>query len=394
MKTLLTILAFSILCSCSNKINENAITTLPEKSAQNILLSSIVEHIRFIPLASEPPEAIVNDRFGVKVMISENYICVVQTDPGNMVHIFSYPDGKFIHRHNRIGRGPGEYTYISDVDVYKDTLYILSFNTILAYTLDGKFIAEYNIGMRAIRFRVIDQNSFLLISHILSSEVANTEKQRLYIVNTQGEILHSLLDPKQSLQFDRPIDPMKFDHNTFLYQLGRSNDFISYNIKEQSFKNERLVSQDILSHEEEEKHLVQQGLNQFGLNDLSTLKALHISRMAVTNNDLFFTIRDSRQEVSQTHYIMSKNGGKIRYAVKEPYINDISFTERPPLLNLISNGFSERYFVSYMSPYQLINGIENYKSDTYPPHYYQMMDTLVKNLKEDDNLVLVEFSFK
>ena len=139
---------------------------------QNVLLSSLIDHVRFIPLASEPPEAIINDRFGIKVIISENYIYVVQTEPINMVHVFSYPNGKFIHRHHRISRGPGEYTYIGDVDVYHDTLYILSLNSIFAYTFDGKYIDEYNIGMRANNFRVIDQNIFLLIGLILSSEVS------------------------------------------------------------------------------------------------------------------------------------------------------------------------------------------------------------------------------
>ena len=385
------VLASCILYGCKHNENERAITTLPEKYVQNIRLSSIIGDYRFIPLDSEPVEALINDKFGMKIIISDRFIYIVPTNisSNDKIYVFSYPEGKFICCHNKTGRGPGEYITISDYDVFNNIIYVLNMDQILSYTYDGKFIKQYDIGIRSSNFRVIDENTFFIVTQTILGE---SGQEKIYIINEQGDVLNSILEPKQSLRLTKIIDPLKLDNNHFFYQLGRSNDLLVYNTKENSFQNEQLVSQNILTHDEEEKHLLQQGLNQYGLNDYSTLKAMYIPRMAKTNNDLFFTIRDTKYETKQINYVMSINNGKIRHVIEQPYIDDISFTGS--LLNTINYASSEKYFVSYISPEKFKEGILNYELDSSSEHFNWMKNVFVKNLREDDNIVLVEYNFK
>ena len=385
------VLAPCVLFGCKHNENEHAITTLPEKNIKNIRLSSIIENYRFIPLESEPVEALINDRYGMKTIISDNFIYIVPTGipSSDKIYVFSYPEGKFMYCHNKAGRGPGEYITISDFDVYGNIIYILNLDKILSYTYDGKFIRQFDLGIRSSNFRVIDENTFFIISQ---ARLGDSEQKKIYIVNEQGDVINSKLEPKQSLRLKKIIDPLKLDKNNFFYQLGRSNDLVVYNIKEKSFRDERLVSQNILTHDEEEKHLLQQGLNQYGLNDYSTLKAIHITEMIGTNNDLFFTVRDTKHEAKETNYVMSITNGKIRHIIEKPYIDDITFTGL--LLNTINYASSEQYFISFFNPDELKNGIQNYELDSSGEHYNWMKDIFTKKLREDDNIVLVEYRFK
>ncbi|MDR2585249.1 MAG: 6-bladed beta-propeller [Prevotellaceae bacterium] len=380
-----TILSCIFFASC-NDYSGNAITAIPDTSIVNISLSSIIDHCELIALRSDRPDAVINDQFGLKLLVTDLYIYVLPAAPNNKkIHVFSNPDGNFIYCLDKIGRGPGEYLSITDFDVYKDSIYVLNLNTIITYTQSGNFIKEYKVGIRASNFKVIDENTFLIVA-------MRTEEYKLYVINEQKGVINKYLRPKESLRLTKTVDPLLLDQNFLIYQLGRSNDFALYNTKENSFKNERLVTQNILSHEEEEKHLVKQGLNQFGLNDYNTLRAVHISKMAGTNKDLFFTIKDTRQGVKQTHYIMSKDNGKIRYAIEEPYIDDVSFTGS--LLTHINDGSSDNFFISYFQASELKDGIKNFRSDSYTEPFILIKDFFANYSGEDDDIVLVKFCFK
>ena len=392
LKNSCIVLAFCFLLGCKSNKNEHALTTLPEEFAKNIRLSSVIDYYRFIPLESEPVEALIDNKRRLKTIISDKFIYIVPEGipSTEKIYVFSYPEGKFMYCHNKTGRGPGEYNAIFDYDVYNNIIYVLDINKILSYTHDGKFIRQVDIGVRPSNFRVIDENTFVVVA---TAPPDKPQPKRIYIINDQGEVLNSTLEPKQSFRLSRTIDPLRLDHNTFLYQLGRSNDLLMYNVKENSFRDERLVSQNILTHKEEEQHLLQLGLNQYGLYDYSALKAIYISRMIGTNNDLFFTVRDTRGEAKEINYVMNITNGKIRHVIEKPYIDDITFTGLF-LLGTMSNASSEHYFVSYISPERLKKGIKDYVPDSDTEHYNWMKNVFVKNLREDDNIVLIEYRFK
>lgn len=66
--------------------------------------------------------------------------------PSKFIALFS-KDGQFIRQFGREGKGPGEYTVPSFIDIKKDTIFCYDREQmkIIAYSLSGKFITEYKL---------------------------------------------------------------------------------------------------------------------------------------------------------------------------------------------------------------------------------------------------------
>ena len=69
-----------------------------------------------------------------KLRLENDTIYIADRD---VLQMFGRKDGKWLGKIDRQGRGPGEYYYISDFDVYDSGIYILSGNKIIIYDADA-----------------------------------------------------------------------------------------------------------------------------------------------------------------------------------------------------------------------------------------------------------------
>ncbi|MFI3267699.1 MAG: 6-bladed beta-propeller [Rikenellaceae bacterium] len=144
MRKLTILITFIVLTSCQSPIekvatNENGIITADItnfKDTVNIALSELLEDIEIIQLDNEI-EAYVT--YYSSLFASENYIAATHN---NQVKLFERKTSKFICNIGSVGRGHGEYTYPQQIKIHEDskTIYIGSFQNILAFDFNGKFL--------------------------------------------------------------------------------------------------------------------------------------------------------------------------------------------------------------------------------------------------------------
>ncbi|PHN01283.1 6-bladed beta-propeller [Flavilitoribacter nigricans] len=115
----------------------------------------------FIKLESNESSLIENIRFVKK----ENDRIWILDDKRSAILTFDH-EGKFLFRIESLGKGPGEYLYLDDFDVYEDKIYLLSGyqRKLLIFNEDGNFISERSIpeegDFKAIE--VINPNKFIM----------------------------------------------------------------------------------------------------------------------------------------------------------------------------------------------------------------------------------------
>jgi hypothetical protein len=124
-------IAANLACSCCDK-NDKVIVDIYNCVQPSELLEPDFE---VIPLETID-ESIISYIERVKTYNNRFYI---QDREQKVIFIFD-ENGKYINKINRLGRGPGEYIYINDFDIYNDYIYILSVPKILRYDLNGKYI--------------------------------------------------------------------------------------------------------------------------------------------------------------------------------------------------------------------------------------------------------------
>lgn len=143
MKNLTTILVFILLCSCNRNKNQTAvdelikIDLLSDSGMTLSNLSEIASDIQYIPLQTVDSSLI--SRID-KVVIQGNNIYV--NNGGTDIICFD-KIGTFLGKLAKVGRGPGEYSFIQDFDISSDSkkLILLSNGKILLYNVNGNEFA-------------------------------------------------------------------------------------------------------------------------------------------------------------------------------------------------------------------------------------------------------------
>jgi hypothetical protein len=108
--------------------------------------------------------------FTSKLIISNDLIFVLDNRIAKALFVFN-KDGKFLYKIRNIGKGPGEILDIRDFDIRNNTIYILDFNKILKYNLQGEFLNERNTSWPASNIKVTNnEDYYLFVNAHLSRE--------------------------------------------------------------------------------------------------------------------------------------------------------------------------------------------------------------------------------
>lgn len=146
-----------------------------------VLLSSIGRELEYIPL--ETSQNCLLKRI-TQIDFSSSYIFVC-----DFYKLLQFDrKGKFIRQIGAIGRGPGEYIYVSGycIDEIKKKVYIIAWgiNSVLEFDFNGVFIRSFKISFPSFQFLKTDSNSFSFV--IINSSSTNDSENRIIITDSMG----------------------------------------------------------------------------------------------------------------------------------------------------------------------------------------------------------------
>ncbi len=162
-----------IVCCCSmnnNKQSNHGMVGLPVRfktASQNntIRMSDLFCKVKYIPLENSDNASLINRVDDLRFTNDGIYIC----DKSNASILRFDLGGKFVHRYQHRGRGPGEYINIYQFDVNETTgnisIYDGSSNRVLVYSSSDIFLYDFQIDDVPRDFAQLPNGDFLFYTH-------------------------------------------------------------------------------------------------------------------------------------------------------------------------------------------------------------------------------------
>lgn len=184
------ILLLILLSSCNNRQKSNNSVPLVDIEAnigkmEVLNLSEFTDNIKYVPLESKDnlPYGYTDDLeiSGNLILISDRNVCLLYNI-----------DGHFILKAGNIGRGPGEYPYITNIDLGKaGEIYLSDTEDLYEYRSDGQFINKY---IKSILNESYYLSNWVLIGDsLLFGHVPNStgqEENKALLIDKFGHIKH------------------------------------------------------------------------------------------------------------------------------------------------------------------------------------------------------------
>ena len=188
------------------------IDLLSNTEAQVTKLSEIAERIEYIPL--QTMESSLIGPFILKILNVEKRIYIENSGLDGEILCFDL-DGKFLYKLQNRGRGPEEYTFISDFDVSSDNKFL----TIMSGS--SSKLLTYGISDTGFTF----QRSITLKDPVPGkvSIVPETDKAFLAIAPFRGS------EPTLSLLINTFGDTIHFKPNCYKYKMLRNKNYRALN---------------------------------------------------------------------------------------------------------------------------------------------------------------------
>jgi len=263
LKQNLFLFVFS-LSSVSLVNGQKDFTILPfkidiKKNVSNIKalnLSDIASEILYIPLETNPDCMI--DKIN-HIELSSSYIFV--NDVNRLLQFDK--TGKFIRQIGRQGRGPEEYVNINNfcINEIENEIYILTYDKVLIFDLNGRFIRTLKLSFRPSQIILIDHNNLMYhLPNISGPKYYNssswiiTDLQGMIIRRFRNNLLRisqpGLVIPRTPLYtYDNTVYCMEFGIDTLFYL--QSSAKIPYAIM--NFENLKMDPDPLLTPETLEK---------------------------------------------------------------------------------------------------------------------------------------------
>jgi hypothetical protein len=128
------------------------------KKAKVFPLSTIAESVEYLPLETNE-DCLMGDHLA-HIFIGQNEIIVFDYE---YCYRFS-PEGKFINKIGKKGRGPGEYNRPINIslETTNQSIYFLDGRRLLKYNYSGEFIKEFDLGVTSMNFLNYQKGVFLI----------------------------------------------------------------------------------------------------------------------------------------------------------------------------------------------------------------------------------------
>lgn len=363
----------SFFCSC-NQIGEQQEVILLDEMASIKEASSVVplsellsDSCRIIPLETKDESLL--GRINKIVKHKDDYYIL-----SNDKWIFHFDkDGRYVSALKKLGSGPDEYTYISDFDVYTrngiDEIWLADNNKIKKYNVsDLSFSGSIDFAFSVNKFKRISEDEILVMNGLTSKS--------LLLTNGKGEILSEYLKKEVPFLMLRGIQFIAAGTDLFIYQLGVSNSFVSYNAKDHKF--EPGVFFNIDNNLMNQKELVEL-FRRYGQDFIIHFNEFkYIQSFITRKGNFWFNIGDHDK-----HFISRITQDKNVISIpitKESIQNDLFNVENFTFLLTMSFGQSSNSVLMYMEASKVgdIECIQMKNGETFP-------------IDEEGNPYLVEF---
>jgi len=361
-----------LLMGCNSTINKEQmdITRIkidPSEAIKPVKFSKLFVDLKYIQLETDKNCVIGNID---KIIHTENKIIIMDSYITKSIYIFD-TDGKINSVINKSGRGPGEYTELTDFTFDSNDNNILIFcgatHKLLFYSLDGKFINELNTNFQAnfIQYISPDRLAFLFDYKPENRFIFNSKYPNLLITNKKGRPIHKDIYFRSSINFqvlvqsllpfsniNENIKGLKIQYNDTIYHLTRNSIVAKYYI---DFGD--------LALNEKFWDLIERGDDKMAFNNyLGETGKCNIIMLHETDSFIFILYN----RYTEYHYVFySKRTEKIIDLVK-----GLKPGEKPiPLINDI-DGYSD--FIP----------ITTYKDK----FYYIIESSIITKMKRDNNI--------
>jgi hypothetical protein len=193
----------ALFCACSNNTNWTGETVHPLECLTLESLDGRVASCSLIELSMPEGGNLASIQ---KILMDADHNFIVFDTRKNIIK-FS-PNGKFICRIGRQGRGPGEYTALQDIslDSAGKNIYLLSLGKVIEYATDGKYVTSYDVP--AFNYDAIAPSSkgFFLVVTAPNYKLEDLEQEHnmvhLYSVKDNKVVKENLLRKEYVLNID------------------------------------------------------------------------------------------------------------------------------------------------------------------------------------------------
>lgn len=374
---MLSIIVIAICCKEKQQFSNESVTSLKSVASKPQQISSMLQSFKVIQLETTD-QSLIGGHIGKIKKIANKYF--ISSDKKELLVFDS--TGLFIKKIGKIGQGPGEYSSISDYDVFENgNIAILDINKLLLYDKYGIYIKTVPLDITGFNIKIINEDRILLYS--------SGEKYVIYEFNMSGRIINKKIESLQSTRLGRNIAFTIYGHNKIITQIGHSNDFVFYNCDNNEFSFSKLLSDNILTASREEDLIKNNGLRY--LNTLPDLK--FIDGVAGCNTHLLFACGSTNDDFSAQ--ILNVDEKKIQHVISKNDINDITFTS-PFFMEYACLAEAKDCFITYVYHDDIHTGLKEHNEFSENPNYRKFEEFYSnKNEKEiqEKNPLLVEFVF-
>ncbi|MEQ3233959.1 6-bladed beta-propeller [Bacteroides cellulosilyticus] len=161
MKLKYLLLLLIVLVGCSNPSEsvkqEVKVLNVPLLANENeVMMSTFVDSISYIPLETKDNCLIGNID---KIIATDDFYYIIDRNISCSVLCFD-KSGRFVRKYGNRGVGAGEYIEITDVNVYKDKIYLwdCSLRKLFVFDHSNNLVREEHIDYMASTFSVLDDS--------------------------------------------------------------------------------------------------------------------------------------------------------------------------------------------------------------------------------------------
>lgn len=335
-------------------------------------LSSLLSSYKLVPLETHP-DGLVGS---IQKIIKHHGHYFLYTDRNRLLEFDS--SGRFIRRISRQGGGPGEYSHMKDFDVNEHFIAILENRKIHYFDLEGEYLRTVHLAQGTSHIKLLPNGDAL---------IKTDRDYGIRLIDQNGKLKKNFLEMNKALTIGQEFGFYQADSLAFYFSGIASNIIWQYDLSSGKGENIPVIElPEGISPEEEENLLTEQGFDYVFTNTGDT-KIRHIS--AAGQYLISYVYKTDPDAIIYFCHLPTKTAKG--YPVKN-ITDDVLFQHAPLSLSFSMYGQSENAFISFVYPYEIEGGLEEYKSLKDLQNYQrlqEMLDTLGD--VDDANPVLFEF---
>ena len=357
---IISVLFMALVNSCS-EIEEKVSTVMDKSKLEQCdgPFSSALSKFEIIPLETND-DCLIGE---IDVMKKRNGRYYIQSARKTLL-VFE-EDGKFVMQVGRIGGGPGEYEIISDIDADEHSIYLLSFNKLLVYGLDGSYKKTISLKQNVRTIRKV-KDGFLVF---LNTPVG---ENCLGYMDENGEMKVSELKKTEPLRLVRPLSWVRLDNHTYVYQMSYSNNLYCFDENKKEFYLKDMINDDAVTIDILES-----------VGDIQQISGLMFDGLVSSGNQLAI---GGMKSGTMYFYQYGVDGGRIFDVSKVE--DDVTYSQWAFLKNIGSCDSDDDCLFTFMEANVLQEAFE--EGNVVDIHPY----SLLKEVDEENNPVILRYRFK